>query len=194
MGEFFVYSFFFGMLLFFFPVFFYVDGYLDARERKCYFALSLYKHIKIYGGYAQLIRDGIAVHLTKKTAVVLSFKDMMTSGKKHFEVTKGFQLYRFHQILEVSGAERPYGVMLAAFIQMVSAQTFSVLKTAHPFLSLKNSTVLVHRPTLKVTLQASMVFNGFVLSMALTKKLLEAVINWIRKRKLTASWKKQPSN
>ena len=194
MGEFFVYSFFFGMLFFFFPVFFFVDGYLDVKERKCWFALSLYKYFKVYGGYAQLIKDGIAVHLTKKTAIVVSFSDMLTSGRKKFEVTKGFQLYRFHQILEVSGAQQPYGVMIAAFIQMVSAQVFSVMKTNHPFVSLKNSTVLVHRPTLKITLQAATVFNGLVLSMALTKKILEAIINWIRKRKSTASWKKQPSN
>ena len=181
------------MLLFLLPIFVYVDGYLDVKENKLWFSISLYRHIRAFSGYSQLSKDGIAIHLTDKKAVILPYADMSKTRKK-FEITKGFQLWRFHQIIEVSGANKPYGVMLAAVIQAVSAQAFSYLKTAHPFLSLRNSTVLSDRTELKISLQVATVFNGLVLSIAFTKKLLEAIINWIRKKRLETSWKKQRSN
>ncbi len=193
MSEFFVFFGFFSTVLNFLPIFLYTDVYLDVRENKCWFSLSLYKHFKIYGGYAQLASDGIALHLTKKKAVFVPY-DNMTDTRKKFEITKGFQLWRFHQIVETGGAERVYGVFLATLLQSASAAIFSVLQTKHPFLSLKNSTLLTEDPTLKVTFESALIFNVLILTIALNKKLLEAFLNWIRTKKSTASWKKQQSN
>lgn len=193
MGEFFVYSLFFGTLLFLFPIFIYIDAYVDVRENKCWFALSLFKFVKIFGGYLQLKKEGLVFHLTEKKAVILPYKQMAPMRKK-FEVTKGFQLYRFHQIVETGGEGQPSGVVIAAALQAASAQIFSVLETLHPFLSLKNGVLLTERAELKLTLQFVTVFNGLILSIAIGKKLLEAFLKWIRKKRLIASWKKRLSN
>lgn len=193
MGEFFVYSFFFGVLGFLFPIFVYADGYADIKENKLWFSFSLYKYIKVFGGYVQIRKEGIVFHLTKKKAVILPYGQMLDTRKK-FEITKGFQLYRFHQIVETGGADQPYGVMIAAALQTAGGQIFSVLKTAHPFLSLKNGTLLTEENGLKISVQVVTVFNGLVLTIAFAKKILEALINWIRKKRSTASWKKQQSN
>ena len=114
--------------------------------------------------------------------------------RKRFEITQGFQLYRFHQIVETGGEGNPTGVVIGAALQALSAQIFSVMQTNHPFLSLKNGVLLTETPNLKLTVQAVTIFNGLILSIAFGKKLLEAFLNWIRKKRLTASWKKQPSN
>lgn len=193
MGELFVYSAFLGTLFFLFPVFVYVDAYVDAAENKCWFALSLFKFFKIFGGYLQIKKEGLVFHITKKKAVILPYKQMAPMRKK-FEVTKGFQLYRFHQIVETGGEGSPQGVIVAAVLQSLSSQIFSVMQTLHPFLSLKNGVLLTENPRLKLSLQFVTVFNGLVLSIAIGKKLLEAFLNWIRKKRLIASWKKQLSN
>ena len=193
MGEFVIYSLFFGILLFLFPIFIYIDAYVDVRENKCWFALSLFKFVKIFGGYLQIKKEGLVFHITEKKAVILPYKQMAPMRKK-FEVTKGFQLYRFHQIVETGGEGQPSGVVIAAALQVASAQIFSVLETMHPFLSLKNGVLLTERAELKLSLQFVTVFNGLILSIAIGKKLLEAFLKWIRKKRLTASWKKQLSN
>lgn len=190
MGELFIISSFVGMLFFLFPVFVYADGYLDVRENKAWFSLSLFKYFKVFGGYGQLDREGIALHLTKKKAIFMPF-DQMADTRKYFEITEGFQLYRFHIVVETGGAESPYGVLLASALQSIGGASFAVLRTRHPFLSLKNGTLLTEKPCLKVSLHTVTVFNGLVVSMAITKKILEAIINWIRKRKSTASWKRR---
>lgn len=193
MGELFVYSFFLGIFFFLFPVFVYIDAFVDVRENKCWFALSLFKYFKIFGGYIEIKKPGIVFHLTKKKAVILPYKELAPMRKK-FEVTKGFQLYRFHQIVETGGEGKPLGVFIGAAILSASGQVFSVLHSLHPFLSLKNGVLLTDHADLKLTFQTVTIFNGLILSIAIGKKILEAILNWIRKKESTASWKKQPSS
>ncbi len=193
MGELFVYSAFLGTLFFFFPVFVYLDSYVDARENKCWFALSLFKFFKVFGGYLQIKKEGLVFHITQKKALILPYKQMAPMRKK-FEVTKGFQLYRFHQIVETGGEGEPSGVFIGALLMTLGGQIFSAMHTLHPFLSLKNGVLLTETPNLKLSVQAVTVFNGLILSIAIGKKLLEAFLNWIRKKRSTASWKKRHSN
>ncbi len=192
MGEFFVWSTFFGALLFFFPVFVGFDAYINVRENRAYFALSVFG-LRVLGGYGELYRDGAAIHLTKKFAIFLPY-DKMGDTRKYFEITDGFQLYKFHQIVETGGADSVYGILLATVLQAGGGAAFAYLRTKHPFLSLKNGTVLTDETCLKLTLESITVFNGLVLTLAITKKALEGFLNWIRNKKLTASWKKQRSS
>ncbi len=192
MGEFFITFLFISVLLFLFPIYVRIDAYLDVKENKCWFAVSLYKHLKIFGGYGEVRKEGIAIHITKKKAILISY-GKMTDTRKKFEITKGFQLIRFHTILETGGADTMPGVMLGAAVTALSGSIFSVLHTKHPFLSLKNNLLLTDRTCLKLSLQTDTVFNGLILTIALVKKLLEAWINWIRTKKSTALWKKRQS-
>ena len=61
MGEFFVYSFFFGTLLFLFPIFVDADLYLDAYENRGWFSISLYHRLRLFGGYAEVRGESCAV-------------------------------------------------------------------------------------------------------------------------------------
>ncbi len=192
MGEFFVYSFFLGTFFYLLPIFVGVDIYVNVRENKAWFALSVYG-LRVFGGYAEIRKEGIAIHLTKKFAALIAY-DKMGTTRKHFEITSGFQLYKFHQIVETGGADSIYGILLAAMLQSAGGATFSILRTKYPFLSLKNGTVLTEKASLKITLETITIFNGLILTLAITKKILEAIINWIRNKKLMESWKKQRSN
>lgn len=192
MGEFFIISTFVGTLLFLLPLYVRIEAHADVRENKCWFFVGLYRHLKIIGGYGQLAKDGIALHITKKKAIFLPYAKM-TDTRKKFEITQGFQLIRYHQSVETGGADSVYGVMLGAVLTATAGTVFSILQTKHPFLSLKSNTLLSNRTELKVSLETEVVFNGLVVTVAITKKLLEALINWIRTKKSTASWKKRRS-
>ncbi len=189
MGEFFVWASFLGTLLFFFPVFLGLDVFLDIRENKASFALSACG-LRLFGGYMEVRREGIAIHLTKHYAILLLY-EKIGDTRKYFEITDGFQLYKLHQTVETGGEGSALGVLLAAILRSSAGAAFGVLKTRYPFLSLKNGTVLADRPCLKLTLETLTVFNGLVLTLAIVKKSLEAILNWIRNKKLTASWKRQ---
>ncbi len=190
MGEFFIISAFVGAFLFIMPLYVRIETHTDVKENKSWFFIGLYGHLKLLGGYGQLEKDGIALHVTKKKAVFIPYANMMETRKK-FEITQGFQLMRFHQVIQTGGADSVYGIMLGATLSAVAGSVFSVLQTKHPFLSLKSNTLLTDKTELKVTMQTGVIFNGLVLTVAVIKKLLEAFINWIRTKKSIALWKKQ---
>lgn len=169
MGEFFVYSFFFGTLLMLFPVFVDADIYLDARENRGWFSLSLYHFFRVFGGYAQLRGEGIVFHLSKKKAIVLPYGEMSNARKK-FEITKGFQLMRFHQLLESGGAQDAKSILLAAGLSAVGGAAYAFLKESNAALSFRSRVIFYNRPCLKASLGVTAVMNGLVITIALTKK------------------------
>ena len=190
MGEFFVYSFFFGALFTFLPVFVYADFYLDVAVNKGWFSLSLYHRLRLLKGYAQLRREGIVFHLTKKKAFILPFAEM-SSARKKFEITQGFQPWRFHQVLEMGGAEDVRMCMIAAAIRTFGGALYGIAKEKYATISLQNNVILYEESRLRVSVQTATVFNGLVLSMALGKTILEGIIEWMRKKRSTASWKRR---
>ena len=191
MGEFFVYSFFAGTILFLFPVFLYVDAYADVSGNRAWFCISLFHKLKLFGGYAEIRTEGFVFHLTKKKAILLPYSEM-AAARKQFEITQGFQLWRYHQIVETDGANEPKGVLIAAFLTLAAGAAFSILRESHNFLSLKNRSLLHNERCLKISVRAAVVFNGLVLAIALTKKLLEGLMEWIKRS--TESWKKRQKN
>ena len=93
-----------GFLSFLFPIFLNVNAFVDGKEKKGCFGIYLFRFFKIYGGYATLYKEGIAFHLTKKKAVLLPYKELGNTRKK-FEITDGFQVYSYHQIVEIGNRE-----------------------------------------------------------------------------------------
>lgn len=193
MGGFFVPLIFAGAAGLIFPVFLFVDLYADIFENRAWFCVSLFHKIKLFGGYAQIRKEGFVFHFTKKKAVFLPFSDL-TSARKQFEVTKGFQLWRYHQTVETGGADAPRGIALAASMRLAACAAGSVLQERHGFLSLKSSLLLHEAPCLKITVRAALILNGLVLLTALTKKLLEGIIEWTKNKNSTVSWKKLQKN
>ena len=190
MGEFFIVAAFLGVFFLFLPLYVRIEAHVDVKENKCWFFIGLYRHIKLLGGYGQLQKDGIALHISKKKAFFIPYAKLADTRKK-FEFTQGFQILSFQQVLETGGADSVYGIMLGAASNAVTGALFSILQTKHPFLVLRNNLLLTDKAQLKVTLQTEIVFNGLVIAIALTKKLLEVIINWIRTKKSIASSKKR---
>ena len=193
MGEFFVYSFFFGTLLFFFPVFVNADVYLDAKENRGWFSVSLYHKLRLIGGYAEVRSEGAVFHLTKKKAVILPYAEMADARKK-FEVTKGFQLCRFHQILEVGGARDARSILFAALFSAASGTAYALLCERKAFLSFRSKAIFHNEPCLKGCVQIAAAMNGLVISAALVKKGMEGFLKWMRKRKSTVSLRRLRKN
>lgn len=192
MGGLFVYANFLFALLFLFPIFLYVDSFVDVGENRAWFSVRMYRKFKLIGGYGELDKEGILIHVSKKKAFFLPYKELADTRKK-FEIAKGFQLYTFRQTVETGGAEQPYALLLAAFALAVSGATFSVLQQGKPFLTLKNNNLLGGKPCLKLTTRSVFVFNGLTLAVAISKKILEAFLQWIQRRSIRSSKRQRSS-
>ncbi len=189
MDEFFIWGTFLGAFFLFVPIFVYADYYANAGANRLWFSLSLYG-VRIFGGYSELRREGIAVHLTKKFALLLPYGKIFDPHRKHV-FAKAVRLWEFRQIVEIGGIDRIQAVLVAAAIGIPSGSIWGYLRTRYPYVSFKNSVVFAKERCLKLTCRTAIVTNLLSVSIALTKKLMEALINWIRTKKSTASWKRQ---
>lgn len=173
-----------GFFIFLFPIFINVNAFIDVKNKKGCFGIYLFRFIKIYGGYATLYKEGIAIHLTENKAVLLPFNEMADTRKK-FEITDGFQIVSYHQVVEIGNRENTGGALMAAVAaEAVSGALFSFFFAKKKYLSLKSGTLLLSdKNELKVSANLKTVFNVLVLSMAAIKIILEKVLHHERKRK-----------
>lgn len=173
-----------GFLIFLFPIFLNVNVFIDVKQKKGCFGIYLFRFIKIYGGYATLYKSGIAFHLTEKKAVLLPYREIGNTRKK-FEITDGFQIYSYHQIVEIGSRENPgAALMAAAFTEALSGALFANFFAKKKYLSLKNGTMLMTKSSaLKISVNTVAVFNMLVLTMASVKIILEKILGNERKRK-----------
>ena len=65
-----------------FPIAADLNFHLDAAERKLYFGILLYRNIRLFGGYMEPRREGIAVHLSRKKAILFPTSFSMPAVKK----------------------------------------------------------------------------------------------------------------
>ncbi len=103
MGKLFFYAFFILMFLLFFPVYLETDVHYDMNRRKLAFTVNAYKLIPLIGGYVATYSGGLAVHVTKRKAILIPYSQL-NSERKKFSFVKTFRLKSFLLTTE-SGAE-----------------------------------------------------------------------------------------
>lgn len=192
MGEFFVYSFFFGALLLLFPIRAGAEVYFDAAENRAWFCISLFR-LRLFGGYAELRGEGIVFHLTQKKAVILSYSQL-SGARKKFEITKGVQLMRLHRVMEFGGAHNAAMMAFAALFSAAGGAVYAVLKEMQPALSYKSRAIFYPHSCLKGSMELVALMNGLVILTALAKMGMEGVSQWIRQRRWTIFSKKLRKN
>lgn len=166
------------------PIVLKINIYIDSKSKKAYFSFYLIKVFRLYGGYAALYDEGIVFHLTKNKAVLLPYNEIL-SARNRFEITKGFAIRSYRQIIEIGGRNHTAAaIMIGALIQMISDGIFSVLHTKYPATDLTTNILLFpEREGVKATLGAVAVFNIAVVLLAGIKIILEKCIEYGRKRK-----------
>ena len=101
------------MLLFPFAV--RVVVHWDVKEGKTGFVAYLYGVLRVAGGYAAPYGGGIAVHLGKKTALLLPYTQLLFS-RSRFALMRGFSLCSLRQIVKIGGREDPARALAACLL------------------------------------------------------------------------------
>ena len=143
------------MIVLFFPILISSSIHLDFNRKKYAFCLKLYEKIRIFGGYATLYSEGIALHVSNKKAILLPYKDLDANRKK-FSFIKTFELISINTIIE-SPAERLFSITSFRSV-------FNILKYFIP--KLKNCSVSIwisEKENLKINSQCTLFFNNFIL-------------------------------
>ena len=168
---------------FLFPIFMNVYAYMDWGEGKIGFAIYLYGAIKILSGYAAPHKGGMAFHLTRKTAFLVPYGEMLNASKK-FEITAGFSICRYRHVIEIGGNENAAaalgcGMALRKFTDII----FSVIYRKKGLRPEGDVLIDFTRGGFRFATSASVVFNLMIVACAGIKIILEKILENEHKRK-----------
>ncbi len=140
----------------FFPIYVEADAYYDMNRRKFAFALYAYKFLPVLGGYVATYSGGLAVHISKKKAILIPYSKVNKERKK-FSFVKTFRLKSFRLTTE-SGAE--YLPLTAAAHSLL--RTYFFIKGGEKE-GIENNLWLTDGDVLRISLNCLLYFNLFIL-------------------------------
>ena len=83
-----------------FPIFLNLNFHYSMDAKKLFYQIKLFGFIKILGGYAQLIEEGVVIHLTKNKAIILPFSKIFDVRKK-VEPLKDYHFIKLKTVTEI---------------------------------------------------------------------------------------------
>ena len=161
--------------LLFVPIFLEANIHYDMNKRKFVFSLLLYKIIKLIGGYVATYNGGIAIHLTKKKAVLIPYTEIENERKK-FSFMKTFRLKSFNLITE-TGAEYFIPVSIAHILSRI----YFFIKNGKKE-NIENNLWLTDGDVLRISLHSVLFFNLFILLSSFFKFIKEKISNICTKK------------
>ena len=159
----------------FFPIYLEMDAHYDMNRKKLAFAVYLYKVIPIIGGYVATYPGGIALHVSKKKAILIPYTQL-NSERKKFSIFKTFRLKSFNLTTE-SGAEYLFITSLAhAFLRTA----FFIKGGKKEYI--ENNLWLTDGDELRISLNCLIYFNLYILLKSFLKFCKEKIQILCRKK------------
>ena len=160
-----------------FPIFIKVWFNFSLKEKKLFFTITLFGFLKIISGYAEQIKEGFAVHITKKKAIIIEYKNILDMRKK-VKPLKDYHFIKLHTITEIGSSNStmlPFVISnLAGFIDNFSCWFLYNFK---PYLDVNNKIfVFEGEDRLEVFCKLNAVFNLMMVVISLFKILMEKMI------------------
>lgn len=162
----------------FLPVTQTLNAYGDLNEKKFAFSLYLFGFLRLVGGYVTSYKGGVALHVSKKTAILLPYSGMNEKRKK-FSFVRTFHLISLSVSTE-SGAE--YFALIGKCYLALKAY----LKITGRAKKSKTNLLLTNGDGLKTSVRLTVYFT--------MAELLATFINFLFKsaaRRLKQKWKKK---
>ena len=162
----------------FLPVVQTLNAYGDLNAKKLTFSLYLFGFIRLIGGYVTSYKGGVAVHVSKKKAILLPYSGMDDERKK-FAFVRTFHLLSLAETSE-TGAE--YLLPAGAFhLALKSYLAFTGRSKKS-----RTNLWLTDGDTLKISVRLTFYFTVAGLALTFFKFLIKSAA-----RRLKQEWKKK---
>ena len=134
--------------------------------RKLAFSISLYRFIRVFGGYIATYQGGLALHVSQKKAILVPYKQLNKESKR-VSIIRTFRLKKINTTIE-TGAEY---LLPSAYLQVIFRILFFAMGGKKE--KIENNIWLTDGDTLRVTVNFTVRFNLFMLFVKLIKSIKE---------------------
>lgn len=164
-----------AVIIIFAPIVLQVSFFGSKNAKKVYFSVYLFGMIKLISGYVTFAVDKAYVHLTKKFAVEIPYKDAFGSRKKISGI-KGIEILSIKNELNFANLDLFNQVMLSSACMYIYSVLITILSQIKPFVNITCGVKQQKNADLSNLFDVVVAFNVFVLIKIGLKKLL-GVIN-----------------
>ena len=165
------------------PIFLKAYLFYDKDAKKVYFLLTIDK-LSLIGGYGEKVKEGIALHLSEKKAVIVSLRSLV-GMRSQFNLRKDYSIRKIRLITECGSEKIPQLPFFYALAGNIVAQTFGAVSYATGGETVFSIDSLMYdgESIFKITLTIDAVLLLFTVCVTVAKILLRKIEEWIRKTK-----------
>ncbi len=164
-------------LVLIFPIFINLNLRLSFNEKNLKFKIYLFGFIKILSGYAHLIEEGIIIHLTKYTAIIVE-KEKFFTLKDKVKPLKDYHFIKINIKLELGSNQSILTPLITAFLFNYVENIFTWFMYFYkPQLNSNNCiNIYENRSIFNVAIKLNVVFNFLMVLISLIKIIMEKII------------------
>lgn len=171
-------------VLLIFPI--YLNGYLyfTLDIKKLFFSIRIFKVIKILSGYAELKKDGIFIHLTRKKAVLIPYSSL-TGMKKKVKPLKDYHIIKWEFEADLGFSNNTLLALESAFfVNYITSFINWITSNVKPYLIIKNNVnVYESQSVFRIYFYGTVLLNLLMIILSLIKIILEKIIYALSARK-----------
>ncbi len=166
-----------------FPIFLSINLEYSQNIKLLRYQIKLFGLLSIFGGYVELVEDGIVIHLSKRKAVLIFYKDLVSMRKK-FEPLKDYHIFKLKTdvyigLLDYEAEKINFATLYTIFFNIIG-QYASQYKS---YVTLNNNIYLFEKDNfVKFIINTTFVFNILMIIISIIKIILEKIIYAIKIR------------
>lgn len=173
-----------SIIIIFFPLYISVNCFFSKELEKTFFSIYLFGTIRILSGYAQIVNDGIAFHISKNKVYIFEYKNFF-DVKNSVKPLHDYHLINFNSLIEIGSSNHLLDSMSASFIlNYFNNIIIWFFANKKPYLKINNDiNVYEGKNILNIYLKTGVMLNVLMIILSIIKICVEKIINGIKQRK-----------
>ena len=164
-------------ILLIFPIYLNEYLYFSIETKKLFFSIKIFKVIKILSGYAEVKKDGIFIHLTRKKAILIPYSSL-TSMKKKVKPLKDYHIIKWEFEADLGFVDNTVLALETAFlVNYLTSFINWITSNIKPYLIVKNNVnVYEAQNVFRIYFYGTVLLNLLMVILSLIKIILEKII------------------
>ena len=170
-------------ILLIFPVFLCINVKYKKEYKKLFYHVDIFS-IKVLNGYIEIVKEGIAIHLTKRKAIIIPFKNMLEMRNK-IRPLKDYHIIKLKLNVKFAVGESmilPISLTFLFNFALQFLRFFLFFKKPHVKV-LTNFNVYENKDLLNINANATFVFNLLMVIISFIKIWAEKIYYAVKNRR-----------
>ena len=166
---------FFALLIF--PIFIYVDLYINMELNKIYVNINAFKTLRIIGGYISLYKKGVAFHKNERKAILFPFENIL-NFRKNVKPFLDYHIKKFNAQIYLGMNNKQQITNYLPYIYVWYNALFGKILTKYkPYLKYTSNLALVNdNSQFNVFMEITSVLNILMIFISLVKITMEKLL------------------